>query len=421
MKSKLAINGGTPVRQRGWPHPFPGGSLYGQEEINAAIKVLEARSPYRYYGEDMLYEVDNFEKEMAEYVGTKYAIAVASGSTALTVALLALGVGPGTEVILPSLMWISDVNAVVHARAIPVICDVDENWGMDLESLKKAITPRTKAIIAIHMAGSACDIEGIRDIAKAHNIALVEDCSQASGAFIKGKHVGSFGDIGTFSLQLNKNFTTGEGGAIVTNSEELFRRCKPIHDVGFERGDDGVSVAKNSPYENFGIGGRMDEIRGAIARVQLRKLSFICSSMRGHQQNIKNALIDIPKIKWREIIDPNGDTGYCLAWMHEDGTTAKLFREAMNAEGIPVTVPPGGVHQSRNMVNLLAKKAITTKGCPWECPFNKDSQVDYSIDMNKKSNEIFDKSLMLVLPPLLTEDDEKDVIEAFKKVAAELL
>ena len=165
--------------------------------------------------------------------GNKYSLGVASGSTALTVALAALGVGPGTEVILPSLLWISDVNSVVLLRGIPIFCDIDKTWNMDPDHLEKCITKRTKAIVAIHIGETPRDMERICEIGAKYNIPVLEDCSQAAGASINGKQVGSFGDIATFSLQYNKNFTSGEGGMISTNSESLYKSCMCFQDVGF--------------------------------------------------------------------------------------------------------------------------------------------------------------------------------------------
>jgi 8-amino-3,8-dideoxy-alpha-D-manno-octulosonate transaminase len=400
---------------------YPGGTLYNGEEVEAAIKVLKARSPFRHYGFDPQFQVDAFEKAMAEFIGTDHALAVASGSAALLVALAALGVGPGTEVIMPALMWISDVNAVVHLRAIPVLCEIDDTWNMDPTKLEKCITPRTKVIIAIHMAGTASDIEPLCEVAKRHGLPLLEDCSQATGASIKGKMVGSFGDIATFSLQYNKNLTTGEGGMITTSNAELYKKCLSFQDVGFERDEDGVSVPKNSPFESFGIGCRMDEIRGAVGLVQLRKMPKLCSIMRGHQQRIKDALSDISQIEWRRIVDPEGDTGFCLGWSFDNQKTVKDFIEAMQHEGIPVTTPPSGVHQYRYMTNLMNKIPVTTEGCPWSCPFNKKSDMSFSPDMLPQSNDILDRSMMLTMPPSLTVEDENDAITAFRKVSADLL
>jgi 8-amino-3,8-dideoxy-alpha-D-manno-octulosonate transaminase len=313
------------------------------------------------------------------------------------------------------------VAVSLKKRAIPVLCEIDDTWNMDPQDLENCITERTGAIVAIHMAGTAADIIPILNIAKKHGIPVLEDCSQASGASVNGRMVGSFGEIATFSLQYNKNFTTGEGGIITTSNEVLHRKCVSFQDVGFERDEDGISVPKGTPFVSFGVGCRLDEIRGAIGLVQLHKLPETCKKMRRHQQNIRNSLLHPPGIRWRRLIDAEGDSGYCLGWILENKQKVKPFLEAMRKEGIPVTSAPGGVHQYRHMTNLLSKIGVTTKECPWTCPFNKDSIADFSSNTLPISNDILDRSMMLTMPPLLTQQDEEDVIKAFQKVAGEIM
>ena len=204
MSDPLAINGGVPVRTASWPPLVPGATAYGEEEKRAAIEVIESQSPFRYYGEKPLGKVDKLEEAYARYVGTRFALATHSGSTALSVALAALGVGPGTEGIVPAFMWSADVNAIVHLRAIPVLAEIDETLNLDPNDLAQRITPRTKAIIAVHMAGTAADMPAILAIADQHGIPVLEDCSQAAGAMIEGQVVGSMGAVGIVSYSTIK-------------------------------------------------------------------------------------------------------------------------------------------------------------------------------------------------------------------------
>lgn len=421
MGEKLAIEGGTPVRTDPWPELYPGGLAYGEEEKQAVMEVVEAQSPFRYYGVKSLHKVDQLEEGFRKQVGVKHALAVGSGTTALSVALAALEVGPGTEVILPALMWVSDVCAVVNLRGIPVLAEIDDTWGLDPNDLESRITPRTKAIVAIHMAGSVADTPAILKVAERHGIPVLEDCSQAAGASIFGKQVGSMGAIATFSLQYNKNITTGEGGMIVTNDNDLYLRCTCYHDLGFGRDVDGVSRPLPSGFQTFGMGTRMDELRGAVGTIQIKRLPELVRQMRGHQQRIWGEIKDIKGIEPRRLVDPDGDSGANLAWMHESKEMADKFCEALKAEGIPAGGPPPELHQYRNMTNLLSKAAITTAGCPWSCPFNKESVMEYSADLLPRSNDILDRSLMVPMPPKLTEQDEEDFVRAFRKVAAALL
>ena len=421
MPDPLAINGGDPVRTAAWPGLFPGATAYGEEEKQAAIEVIESQSPFRYYGEKPLGKVDKLEEAYAQYVGSRFALATHSGSTALSVALAALGVGPGTEVIVPAFMWIADVNAIVHLRAIPVLAEIDETFNLDPKDLVQRISPRTKAIIAIHMAGTAADMPAILAVADQHGIPVLEDCSQAAGATIDGRMVGSMGAVGILSLQYNKNITTGEGGLLTTSDEEIFRRAICFHDMGFERDMQGVSVPQESPFESWGMGARMDELRGAIGLVQLGKLPAIVGAMRGHQLRLREALGKTPGIRLRRLVDPVGDSGSYFVWIHDTIDLADRFMAAMQAEGIPVSQPHGGIHQYRHMSNLLSKAPVTTEGCPWSCPFNAESPMEYKANMLPRSNQLLDQARMLSLPPLLTNQDIDDVIRAFRKVAKDIL
>lgn len=420
MNDKLAIDGGKPVRTQPWPPMYPGGTLYGDEEMEGAMDVIKAKSPYRHYGVDLKKKVDQFESDYANYLGVKYAVATGSGSTALTVAMVALGIGPGTEVIVPAFQWVSDINSVVLLRAIPIVAEIDETLNIDPKLLESKITSRTKLIVAVHMAGSATDMSPILEIAKKRGIPVLEDCSQAVGTSIFGKPIGSMSDISVASLQYNKNITTGEGGIIATDDETLYKKCLCVQDIGFERGEDGVSKAGLSVYETFGIGCRMNEIRGAIGCAQLRKLPQIVGAMRSRQQAICSELRNIEKITPRRLVDPDGDSGAFLSCFHEDAKIAKVFREALRKEGIPANLPHGGVHQTRYIPTLINKTAITTKGCPWSCPYNQSSETDYSPEKTSISNKLLDRNLMIPLPPIMTDKDQEDLIKAFRKVTEKI-
>lgn len=421
MAESLAIDGGVPVRTADWPPLIPGGSTYGEEEKHAVIEVIEARSPFRYYGIESLGKVDRFEAAYARYVGTRFALATHSGSTALSVALAALGVGPGTEVIMPAFMWIADVNAVVHLRAVPVLADIDDTLNLDPNDIERHITPRTRVIIAVHMAGTVADVPAIAGVADRHGIPVLEDCSQAAGASIGGRRVGSMGTAGAVSLQYNKNFTTGEGGMVTTDDEAIFRRAICYHDTGFERDIEGVSTGEDSLFETFGMGVRMDELRGALGLVQLEKLPGILDGMRRHQDRLRETLGKTPGIRLRRIVDPEGDSGAYFSWIHDSAEAAARFTSAIRAEGIPAGEPHGGIHQYRYMSNLLKKVPVTTAGCPWTCPFNAESPMEYRAGMLPRSDDLLDRARILPLPAQLTSEDVDDVIRAFRKVARAVL
>ena len=236
---KLAIDGGEPVRVQPLPLEFPGVHYMGEEEIEAAIRILRSRSLFRFYGVDLQKEVENFESEFAQFLGVSHALAVSSGTSALNTALSALGAGPGQEIIIPAYLWVSVASAVVSHGAIPVLADVDDTFCLDPNSIEKKITPRTTGIIVVHMSGAPADIERIQQVARRHAVFVLEDCAQCCGGSVHGCKVGAFGDMAAFSFQMNKNMTCGEGGCVVRNDLRYHRRAVAAHDLGFARDDQG--------------------------------------------------------------------------------------------------------------------------------------------------------------------------------------
>jgi len=185
--NQLAIHGGVPIRKEPLPLEFPGVHYMDEEEVEAAVRVLRDRSPFRYYGVKLRGEVEQFEREFAAYLGLPYALAVSSGTGALHTALSALGIGPGQEVIVPAYMWVAVVASVVNLGAIPILADIDDTFGINPEDLLTRITPRTRGIIAVHMSGAPMNIKPIAQIARERGLFLVEDCAQANGASIRVK------------------------------------------------------------------------------------------------------------------------------------------------------------------------------------------------------------------------------------------
>ena len=218
-----------------WPFEFPGTYWIDEQEEQAVLDVLRNGSLFRYYGLSEPSYVDKLEEQAREFYGAKYALAVNSGTGALITCLTSLGIGPGSEVIIPAFMWVATVGAVVQVGAIPVLCEIDDSFSMSPTDLERKITPRTKLIIPIHMAGAPCDIESIIAVADKHRIPVLEDCAQCNGGEFRGRKVGTFGKMGMFSLQLNKNMTCGEGGLIVTDDEKLYTRAFSSHDMGLVR------------------------------------------------------------------------------------------------------------------------------------------------------------------------------------------
>jgi 8-amino-3,8-dideoxy-alpha-D-manno-octulosonate transaminase len=401
----------------------------GEEELDAANRLLTSRSLFRYYGIDLRHEVDQFESEFASFIGVKHALAVSSGTGALQTALSALGVGPGQEIIVPAYMWVSVVAAVVNQGAIPVLADIDETFCMDPAQLERQITGRTKGVIVVHMSGAPANIKAIRDITRKRGLFLLEDCAQCNGGTVDGQRVGSFGDMAAFSFQMNKNMTAGEGGCVVTNDDRLYRRAFACHDLGYARDEGGRLIFTDPDLCLWGKGYRLDEVRGALLRVQLRKLPRIIENMRRSKYRIRKALEKFSQVKLRRIVDTEGDTGCFLITSFADAATAKRVNQALRSEGI-VTSPQGvsnvvmtdwGLHLYYNIASLVKQTSVDGRGFPWKLAENASSKVCYDKGTCPVADSLFERSILLPIPSCLTTRDEDDIIHAFDKVIIALL
>ena len=424
INEKLAIEGGKPVRTEPLPLEFPGVHHMDEEEVDAALRVLRSRSPFRYCGIDLQGEVEAFESEFASFLGLTHAIAVNSGTAALHIALAALGVGPGQEVIVPAYMWVSVVAAVVNLGAIPVLADIDETFCLDPVAVQKSITPRTTGMIVVHMSGAPANIVELLKVARELRLFLLEDCAQCAGGSVQGKKVGTFGDIGIFSFQMNKNMTSGEGGAVVTNDARLYDRAFACHDTGYARDQNGRAIFDNLDLCLWGRGYRIDELRASILRVQLRKLPRIISAMRSSNYHIREALEKFPQLRLRRIVDPQGDTGCFLISILDTPEVAKQVNQALRAEGI-VTSAQGintvvmnnwGLHVYFNIPSLVNKTSVDKKGSPWKLAENQGSTASYHRGTCPVADSLFERSILLAIPSCLTKQDEEDIVHAFRKV-----
>ena len=421
---KLAIDGGTPVRKEPLPLEFPGVHHIDQEEIEAVTRVIRSRSLFRFYGINLQKEVDTLEAEFARFIGVPHAVAVSSGTGALHAALSALGAGPGQEIIIPAYMWVAVASAVVNHGAIPVLADVDGSFCLNPAAVESQITDNTTGIILVHMSGAPGNVNAIAEIASRRGLWLIEDCAQCAGGSVQGRKVGSFGDIGTFSFQMNKNMTAGEGGMVVAKDLRLFRRASACHDLGYARDESGRLIFDDPDLKLWGRGYRLDELRAAVARVQLKKLPRIIEQMRGSKYRIRKALEKHPEVTLRTIQDPAGDTGCFLITTYQDAETANRLNRALRAEGI-VTFPQGvsnvvmtdwGLHLYYHIVSLRDRTSIDGKGFPWNLEANRGLARNYGKGACPVADSLFERSVLLAIPSCLSEKDEDDIIRAFDKV-----
>lgn len=409
MNGKLAIDGGTPVRTAPLPGAYPGATIIGEEEKRAVNEILERRSPFRYYGPDPAYTVTELERAVAALIGIEHAVGVTSGTAALIVALRALGVGPGDEVIVPAATFYGCVNAVVACQAVPIFADLDDSVSISAEGVERVITPRTRAVMVVHWRGAAADLQPLLDAGKRHGVAILEDCAQSFGAQYHGRFVGALGDINIFSFQMNKVISAGEGGMVVTNDPVLHQRAVACQDQGTLRKSDGGEVA---PF--FGENYRMSELTAALLLEQVKKLERLRAHVRHLGGIILECVQDIPGVIARPLADSEGDTGVSPALIFDTPELCAWARQALAAEGVPIKFPYGGVPVY--MHEPIVQKRMWHNGpSPWDSRLYA-GEADYGPGLCPRAEELMPRVCEYHLSMDWTEQDAQDVAAGLRKV-----
>jgi len=353
--------------------PGPGMELIGEEEKQALLEVIESGYLFRYGSPDdpnFKAKVYQLEQEIGGLLELPYTVAVNSGTTALLVALSGLGVGPGDEVIVPGYTFIASMSSIIYARAIPILAEVDKSLNLDPDDVRARITPRTKAIMAVHMLGNPAKLDALKAIADEHKLLLVEDCAQAFGAKYKGKPVGSIGHAGTYSFNIFKTITAGDGGMVATADEAAYRRFFGFHDQGHSPLRMGVEVGRR-PF--VGLDFRMTELTAAVLLAQLKKLDLLQTRLHANKDRFKAAIADLPGIDFREITDPAGECATLLTVFLPSEAQARAAAQELGTR----VVADSGWHVYNNMEQLLEKRTITAENCPFTCPYYKGGEVKY--------------------------------------------
>ena len=366
----------------------PGSYVFGNEELKEVLDVMESGYLFRYGAEDdpaFKRKVVTFEKEFAEYTGAKYAVALSSGTGALMTCLAALGIGPGDEVIVPGYTFIASISSIILSRAIPILAEIDESLTIDPEDIKRKITSRTKAIMPVHMLGNPCDMDRIMKIAKEHGLFVIEDCCQAAGAVYKGKQVGTIGDMGAFSLNIFKTITAGDGGVVITNDYDLYERAFGFHDQGHKPNRTGVEVGNRSMV---GMNLRINELTGAVALAQLRKLDSILKTLHEKKNKLKNLIKDIPGLGFRILNDEKGECATLLTLLFKDKETADNFGTKVGGK----TISHSGWHVYNNMEQILEKKTSTEYNCPYVCQAY-GQEIEYKAHMLPVTDGILERAI----------------------------
>ena len=371
--------------------PGPGMELVGQEEIREVMDVLESGYLYRYQvGQDPRFQgkVLKLEEEIARRSQVRHALAVNSGTSALLIALVGLGVGPGDEVIVPGFTFVASISAIVYAGAVPVLAEIDRTLNLDPGDVRAKITPRTKAIMAVHMMGNPARLDELQAVADEHGLFLVEDCAQAFGASYKGRPIGSIGQVGTFSFNVFKTVTSGDGGMIITDDEALYGRCFAFHDQGHSPLRAGVEIGRR-PF--LGLDFRYTELQAAVLLAQMRKLPPMLAHLRTNKRRFKAAIADLPGIAFREVIDPEGDISTILTVILP---TPQVAQEIAQDLGTKV-IAGAGWHVYSNMEHLLEQRVATPVGCSFFCPHyaQRGGRMRYWPGMLPRTDELLARSI----------------------------
>ncbi len=346
---------------------MPGFEWLDDKESKALMEVMNRGILFRY---DMPggrgQYVEEFEKKFASYCGARFALAVNSGTAAVKVGLMGLGIGPGDEVIVPGFTFVATWEAVFDCGATPVFCEIDETLCLDAADLEKKITSKTRCVVAVHMLGAQARMDLIKSVAQRHGLPVLEDTAQAAGCTLEGKYVGTFGACGTFSFDAVKTLTTGEGGMVITDDEALYQTICEYSD----HGHDHKPVGRGNEGRRFsGFNYRMMELQGALGLVQLEKLTPMVERMRAHKQALKEALSRVPGLTFRELPDAAGDSATFLSWfMPEAAQTQRLA--AILAENGAGAVPWGvnTWHSYTNWEHLHAGSTPCKNGWPYKRP-----------------------------------------------------
>jgi 8-amino-3,8-dideoxy-alpha-D-manno-octulosonate transaminase len=338
---------------------MPGYEVFGEEERKAINDLFDANGGVLFaHGFDALrkgvYKVREFEAAAAKRFAVAHAQAVSSGTAALRVALAALGIGRGDDVIIPAFTFVATAEAVIQTGASLVVVDVDESLNIDPNAIEAAITSATRAIIAVHMLGAPADMEAIGRIARRHGLKVIEDAAQAVGASYGGRYLGTIGDAGCFSFDAGKVMITGEGGMVVTHDYGTFEKARAYHDHGHEysttvgRGEEGA-IGEGFNY-------RMTELQGAIGIVQLGKLDSIVNAQRQNKAKL-TALIGELGIRGRRINDEAGELGDAVVMFFDDRQTSARFLAGLKREGLGTKNVPDAMrwHFAKHWSHMFEK------------------------------------------------------------------
>jgi 8-amino-3,8-dideoxy-alpha-D-manno-octulosonate transaminase len=416
------------------PRMYPGAMRLGNEEEEAAVEavraVVRSKKLFRYVGPSpnpfQQSRVRDFERAFAARAGTKQALAVNSGTSALVCALVGLGIGPGDEVIVPAFTWVSTASAVVAVGAVPIIAEVDDSLTLDPADVARRITPYTRAMIAVHMRGAPARLDALIDLARRNGIFVVEDVAQALGGEFRGRMLGSIGDAGAYSFQLSKTLTAGEGGLLVTADAKTHRRAFMYHDSAVcmhagVTGDEWLA----------GVNLRMSEVHAAILAVQLTRLDGLLADMRARKARVKGAIrapLERRGVKMRTIHDDAGDAATALVFFLPDAARVQAVVKALGDENVPASrlyqdlayLPHDHVdlHVYTSWAPILEKRAWSPSGEPWR---RHPREISYPADMCPATLDLLRRAVHVDVSPDLSPEQAEQMGAAIAAIVERML
>lgn len=422
---KLAADGGRPAVTAPGPDSwFHGPAEIGEEEIAAVTAALRGRQLFRFELSRERSWVCRFERQFALKTGVRHALAVNSGTSALIAGLVGLGVSAGDEVLVPAYTYIATPAAVLALGAFPVVVDVDRSLTMDPADLERKITPRSRAVIPVHMRGMVCDLRRILAVARRHGLRVLEDCAQANGARYRGRPVGSWGDAGAFSLQQFKVITAGEGGVVTTNRREVFERAAMYHDCAYyfwlERQGSPSDARRRRNMSFLGENYRMSELNGALALAQLAKRDRILARTRAIKRRFWAACA---AAFGPEALETNhdraGDCGLGLTVFCETPAAARELCRLLQAEGVRCgtrfskDVPDRHVFYHWNYI--IEKRTPHRNGFPWR-GLETPCLVEYDREGCPQMMHWMERAVLFPITQRMSDEYVRQVCAAIRKV-----
>lgn len=391
---------------------YPGAMVMGADEGEALSEVAMSRSPFRYYGPDLRHQTRSFEEKLAGYLDVRYVLGVTSCTVALFVALKTLKLGYGDKVAVPACTFLATAGAVVSAGAVPVFIDIDCSMGMDPLDLERklAADDEIQAVIIVPLLGYPCDMAALMAVAGKYGVRVIEDVAQSSGASYAGRKLGTFGDIGVFSFQMNKLITAGEGGAVVTNDPALFIRAVRFHDQGIFREQERYGLQSPDERDAFaGLNFRMSEFTGAVMGVQLTKLPDILQRMRTvHDQVLVELRERAPQLHLRKLFDEDGSAGCHVALVMPSPEVAQNLIRALQANNIASHLLYDGIPLFRRDIFRLRLTA-EKDDFPYNYPFR--NPIEDPERSCPRAIDLCPRTVFIPISPDYTREDGELLVE----------